>query len=43
LAQIEADSDRDRWFAAEEAKDYGFIDKVITGASQVPAGAGTRG
>jgi ATP-dependent Clp protease protease subunit len=41
-AQIEADSDRDRWFTAEEAKDYGFIDKVITGASQVPEGAGTR-
>jgi len=40
--QIEADSDGDRWFTAEEAKDYGFIDKVITGAAQVPAGAGTR-
>jgi len=41
-AQIEADSDRDRWFTANEAKDYGFIDHVITGATQVPAGAGTR-
>jgi ATP-dependent Clp protease protease subunit len=41
-AQIEADSDRDRWFTSEEAKDYGFIDKVITGATQVPEGAGTR-
>ena len=41
-AQIEADSDRDRWFTAEEARDYGFIDKVITGAAQVPEGAGTR-
>ena len=40
-AQIEADSDRDRWFTAEEAKNYGFIDKVITGATQVPGGAGT--
>jgi len=39
---IEADSDRDRWFTAEEARDYGFIDKVITGAIQVPEGAGTR-
>lgn len=27
---IEADSDRDRWFAAEEAKAYGLIDHVIT-------------
>jgi ATP-dependent Clp protease protease subunit len=41
LDQIEADSDRDRWFTAEEAKDYGFIDNVITGATQVPEGAGT--
>src|SRR5437867_2276181 len=40
--QIEADSDRDRWFTAEEAKDYGFIDKVVSGARSVPAGAGTR-
>jgi ATP-dependent Clp protease protease subunit len=40
--QIEADSDRDRWFTAQEALDYGFIDKVITGARQVPEGAGTR-
>ena len=29
LEQIEADSDRDRWFTAEEAKEYGLIDKVI--------------
>ena len=29
VEQIEADSDRDRWFTAEEAKDYGIIDHVI--------------
>jgi ATP-dependent Clp protease protease subunit len=40
--QIEADSDRDRWFSAQEAKDYGFVDHVVTGATQVPSGAGTR-
>ena len=40
--QIEIDSDRDRWFSAEEAKEYGFIDHVITGAKDVPSGAGTR-
>ncbi|GAA0937730.1 ATP-dependent Clp protease proteolytic subunit [Virgisporangium aurantiacum] len=40
--QIEADSDRDRWFTAQEGVDYGFIDKVVTGARQVPEGAGTR-
>ena len=27
---IETDSDRDRWFTAEEAKEYGIIDRVIT-------------
>jgi ATP-dependent Clp protease protease subunit len=27
--QIETDSDRDRWFTAQEALDYGFIDAVI--------------
>jgi ATP-dependent Clp protease protease subunit len=30
VEQIEADSDRDRWFTAEEAKTYGQIDHVIT-------------
>ena len=39
--QIVVDADRDRWFTAEEARQYGFIDKVITGAAQVPEGAGT--
>src|ERR1700688_2353209 len=29
IERIEADSDRDRWFTAEEGKDYGFIDRVI--------------
>lgn len=37
--QIEQDSDRDRWFTAQEALDYGFIDRVITGAAQIPAAA----
>ncbi len=27
--RIEADADRDRWFTAQEAKDYGFVDEVI--------------
>jgi ATP-dependent Clp protease protease subunit len=34
LAQVEADADRDRWFTAPQAKDYGFIDHVITSALQ---------
>jgi ATP-dependent Clp protease, protease subunit len=29
VERIEADSDRDRWFTAEEAREYGFIDQVI--------------
>jgi ATP-dependent Clp protease, protease subunit len=29
LEQIQADSERDRWFTAEEAKEYGLVDKVI--------------
>ncbi len=29
VEKIEADSDRDRWFTAEEAREYGFIDAVI--------------
>ncbi len=29
VERIEADSDRDRWFTAQEALDYGFIDRVI--------------
>jgi ATP-dependent Clp protease protease subunit len=27
--QVDADSDRDRWFTAEQARDYGIIDSVI--------------
>ena len=30
VERIEADSDRDRWFTADEAKEYGFIDQVIS-------------
>lgn len=37
IERIEADSDRDRWFTAEEALQYGFIDKVIERAAQAPA------
>ena len=33
VEQITEDSDRDRWFTAEQAKDYGFVDHVITAAN----------
>jgi ATP-dependent Clp protease protease subunit len=37
VEQIEKDSDRDRWFTADEAKEYGFVDHVVTLATQVPS------
>src|SRR5258708_24138205 len=37
LDRIERDSDRDRWFTAEEAKEYGFVDHVVRNADQVPS------
>ena len=36
VEQIERDADRDRWFTAEEAKEYGFVDQVIRSAVEVP-------
>jgi ATP-dependent Clp protease protease subunit len=35
LERIEADADRDRWFTAQQARDYGFVDHVIDHAEQV--------
>jgi ATP-dependent Clp protease protease subunit len=29
IERIQADSERDRWFTAEQAKEYGLVDKVI--------------
>jgi ATP-dependent Clp protease protease subunit len=37
IEQIEKDADRDRWFTAEEAKEYGFVDQVIRSAVEVPS------
>ncbi|MGF1428180.1 ATP-dependent Clp protease proteolytic subunit [Kitasatospora sp. LaBMicrA B282] len=39
--QITKDSDRDRWFTAEEAKNYGLIDAIMHSAADVPGGGGT--
>lgn len=30
VERVERDSLRDRWFTAEEALDYGFVDQVLT-------------
>jgi len=37
VEQINKDSDRDRWFTADEAKDYGIIDQVISSRVQMSA------
>ncbi|WP_067836590.1 ATP-dependent Clp protease proteolytic subunit [Nocardia lijiangensis] len=34
VEQVTADADRDRWFTAKDALEYGFIDHVISHASQ---------
>ncbi|WP_460704614.1 ClpP family protease [Myceligenerans halotolerans] len=40
---IAADSDRDRWFTAEQAQAYGIVDKVVNRVGDVrPAGHGRR-
>jgi ATP-dependent Clp protease protease subunit len=35
LEQIQKDSERDRWFTAEEAQSYGLVDKVIVRRGQI--------
>jgi ATP-dependent Clp protease, protease subunit len=37
MEEIERDADRDRWFTAEAARDYGFVDHVIHSALEVQA------
>lgn len=39
VERINADSERDRWFTAQEAKDYGFVDHVISTMNHVPRGS----
>ncbi len=38
LEQVERDADRDRWFTADQARDYGFFDHVVARAEEVDAG-----
>ncbi|MFV2144724.1 ClpP family protease [Isoptericola sp. G70] len=35
LAQITEDADRDRWFTATEAVEYGFVDRVVESVDDV--------
>ncbi|WP_298888869.1 ATP-dependent Clp protease proteolytic subunit [uncultured Serinicoccus sp.] len=37
VEQITRDSDRDRWFTAAEAKEYGFVDHVYERAGDAPS------
>ena len=39
VEQVEADGDRDHWFTAQEALEYGFVDRVINSPDEI----GTRG
>lgn len=41
VEQINADGDRDRWFSAQEALEYGFVDHLRASASDVTGGGGT--
>src|SRR5690349_9351570 len=42
LERVERDADRDRWFTAEEAREYGFVDEVLTDLDAVAPSAGVR-
>ena len=37
VERITADFDRDRWFTAAEARDYGLVDHVVSRIGEVPA------
>jgi ATP-dependent Clp protease protease subunit len=42
VEQINADGDRDRWFNAQEALEYGFVDHIRESALDVAGGGGTQ-
>lgn len=42
IEQIEKDSDRDRWFDADEAREYGIIDHVYSTDADAPTRKGGR-
>ncbi|MEI7779010.1 MAG: ATP-dependent Clp protease proteolytic subunit [Actinomycetes bacterium] len=42
IETIEHDSDRDRWFTADEALEYGFVDHVVRSARDVAGDSGTN-
>src|SRR5215203_3849336 len=42
VEQINRDGDRDRWFSAQEALEYGFVDHIRESALDVAGGGGTE-
>ena len=42
LEQVLIDNDRDNWFTAQEALEYGFVDHLREFASDVVGGGGTE-
>ncbi len=36
VEKIQEDADRDRWFTAQQALEYGFVDHVVSRVAQVP-------
>jgi ATP-dependent Clp protease protease subunit len=41
LEKILKDADRDHWYTAQEAKEYGFVDHVVSSALETPSGTVT--
>ena len=41
IERILEDNDRDNWFTAQEALEYGFFDHIAQSASNVTGGGGT--
>jgi ATP-dependent Clp protease protease subunit len=35
VAKVEQDAERDRWFTAEEARAYGFVDEILSDVAAV--------
>jgi ATP-dependent Clp protease protease subunit len=40
VEQVQIDSERDRWFTAQQALEYGFVDHVVARVTQMPNGSG---
>ncbi len=43
VEKVTADSDRDHWFTAEEARDYGFVDRVVSSLDEIRPTGRTSG